>query len=88
MRSRRQWSEAFRSLNGIEISSPLRPTETIAGRAAREQVDDVLFPWLRSYPYTTIYITYTEGQERGERKRASDKALTDIVQEPAGSAGF
>lgn len=67
MRSRRQWSEAFRSLNGIEISS-LRPTETIAGRARAGRRR--LIPVAKVVPlYDDLYNVYTEGQEgQGERR--------------------
>lgn len=86
---RRQWSTRRSDpLNGIEISCS--PADRDNRRSSEQQVDDVLFPWLRSYPYTTIYIAYMRERKRRRRRRtrASDKALTDIVQEPAGSPRF
>lgn len=48
--------KAFRSLNGIEISSLLLDRQRQSRAVRAERVDDVLFPRLRLYPYTTIYI--------------------------------
>lgn len=79
--------EAFRSLNGIEISSLLldRQRQSQVERAAGRRR---LILVAKVVPlYDDLYSIY-ERQGARRRMKASDKALTDIVQEPAGSPRF